>query len=150
MPAASRNELLGLIARHAGAEVLSVTARPGLMLLSSGATSTSMYVTGTMLTVVVQGEKEVFLGRQVQRYGPRQYMVLPVDLPLQAREKAPNDKLPLLGLCLTLDRHLIAELLTDGGDPRPEPAINAPLVVSELENDQIGRASCRERVCQSV
>src|SRR3546814_17421955 len=62
-------------------------------------------------------------------------MVLPVDLPLQAREKAPNDKLPLLGLCLTLDRHLIAELLTDGGDPRPEPAINAPLVVSELEND---------------
>src|SRR3546814_16754847 len=87
----------------------------------------------TMLTVFVQGEKEVFLGRQVQRYGPRQYMVLPVDLPLQAREKAPNDKLPLLGLCLTLDRHLIAELLTDGGDPRPEPAINAPLV-------EIGRA----------
>src|SRR3546814_20646243 len=94
-----------------------------------------MYVTGTMLTVVVQGEKEVFRGRQGQRYGPRQYMVLPVDLPLQAREKAPNDKLPLLGLCLTLDRHLIAELLTDGGAPRPEPAINAPLVVSELETD---------------
>src|SRR3546814_18033376 len=79
------------------------------MLLSSGATSTSMYVTGTMLTVVVQGEKEVFLGRQVQRYGPRQYMVLPVDLPLQAREKAPNDKLPLLGLCLPLDRPLRSE-----------------------------------------
>src|SRR3546814_16508046 len=107
------------------------------MLLSSGATSTSMYVAGTMLTVVVQGEKEVFLGRQVQRYGPRQYMVLPVDLPMQAREKAPNDKLPLLRLCLTLDGHLIADLLTDVGEPRTEPPLHAQQVGRELEHDRL-------------
>src|SRR3546814_19140395 len=107
MPGASLNELLELIARHAGPEVLSVTALPGLMLLSSGETSTSMYVTGTMLTVVVKGEKEVFLGRQMQRSGTRQYMVGQVDLTLQVREVDPNDKMLRLGLCLIVDRHEI-------------------------------------------
>jgi AraC-like DNA-binding protein len=108
--------LRALIARHAPTGTsepvegvfLSRTTQPGVPRLST---------TGTGFALITQGTKQLTLGEQIVDYGPGEYLVTSVDLPVLGRfTRATRDE-PALGFGMTLTPRAIAELLLSA-DPR--------------------------------
>jgi len=120
-PAARRAALLaalrGLIARHAGRDertaidgvLLSAVTRPG-----EPAASRS----GTVLAVIAQGAKRLALGDRTYDYGPGQYLVASVDLPVTGHFTHASDTEPALGFGLVLRPATIASLVLEARDAR--------------------------------
>jgi AraC-like DNA-binding protein len=67
--------------------------------------------TGTILAVIAQGSKRLSVGATVHDYGPGEYLVASVDLPVtgQFRDAAPEH--PALGFGLELRPEVVAELM---------------------------------------
>ncbi|MCP3901005.1 MAG: AraC family transcriptional regulator [Desulfobacteraceae bacterium] len=65
------------------------------------------------LCIVVQGQKQIFLGNKEYIYNPFQYLIVPVALPLEMEISQASKEKPLLGLGLELDLTTISELLLD-------------------------------------
>jgi AraC-like DNA-binding protein len=123
-------ELRELIVRHARPDetsaiegvLLSAAERPG-----EPRASTS----GTVMAVIAQGAKRLALGERVYDYGPGQYLVASVDLPITGHYTRASTDQPALGFGLILRPSTIASLLLDGDAasasrpprrPRPGPA----------------------------
>ncbi|MBU8922921.1 MAG: AraC family transcriptional regulator [Bacteroidales bacterium] len=71
------------------------------------------------LCVVVQGQKQIFLGERVYTYDPLQYLLVPIALPLEMEVTRATQKKPILGLGLDLDLPIISELLLNIDDSPP-------------------------------
>jgi AraC-like DNA-binding protein len=104
-------ELRGLISRHAGSGTTR-TAIPGVLVsratdggASDGAT------TGTVFALVAQGTKRLSVGGAVHDYGPGQYLIASVDLPVSGRFNDTSEESPALGFGLELRAEVIAELM---------------------------------------
>jgi AraC-like DNA-binding protein len=110
-------ELQSLIARHARPDettaidgvLLSATDRPGEPRAST---------TGTVMAVIARGAKRLAIGDRVYDYGPGQYLVASVDLPITGH----YTRAPALGFGLILRPSAIASLLLDGDAVRGAPA----------------------------
>src|SRR6187399_1832891 len=106
----SIDELRMLIARHARPDettaidgvLLSAAGRPGEPRASS---------TGTVLAVIAQGAKRLAIGDRVFDYGPGQYLVASVDLPITGHYTHASTDEPALGFGLILRPSAIAPLL---------------------------------------
>lgn len=85
---------------------LSREARPGPPQLST---------TGTGFALIVQGAKQLTLGEQIIDYGPGEYLVTSVDLPVVGRFTSASPDEPALGFGMTLAPQAIAELLLAPG-----------------------------------
>jgi AraC-like DNA-binding protein len=72
------------------------------------------------LIILVQGEKRVYLGKEVFCYGPSHYLVLPVPLPTDCEGITEPGK-PILGLSIAIDQVEIGELLLDLETGQEEP-----------------------------
>jgi AraC-like DNA-binding protein len=115
-------ELRGLIARHARPDettaidgvLLSAAGRPGEPRASS---------TGTVMAVIAQGAKRLAIGDRVYDYGPGQYLVASVDLPITGHYTHASKHEPALGFGLILRPPAIASLvLEDPARAAPAPA----------------------------
>jgi AraC-like DNA-binding protein len=107
----SLQELRALVARHATVGV-SQTAIPGVMIArmdESGPQEGS--TTGTVLAVVAQGLKRLSVGGTVHDYGPGQYLVASVDLPVTGQFRDATPEHPALGFGLELRPEVVAELM---------------------------------------
>lgn len=103
-------ELVSLLQRHARPDLS--TAIDGVRICRiehASAPSTSM--SGTVLAVIAQGGKRVALGDRMYEYGPGQFLVAPVDLPVTGHVLEASPERPTLGFGMTLDPSAIAELL---------------------------------------
>lgn len=90
-------------------------------------------MSGTVLAVVAQGAKRLALGDRVYEYGPGQYLIASVDLPVTGHWVGIGPDRPALGFGLELDPSAVAELLLragPGGLPRSGGAPSA-LAVSD-------------------
>lgn len=114
------------IARHARADettaidgvLLSATTRPG-----DPRASTS----GTVLAIIAQGSKRLAIGDRVFDYGPGQYLIASVDLPITGHYTRATADEPALGFGLVLRPQAIASLLLEAdGGPAPTRARPAP------------------------
>ena len=108
--------LRNLIARHARPD--DTTAIDGMLLSAAGrAGEPRASTTGTVFALIVQGSKRLAIGDRVYDYGPGQYLVASVDLPITGH----YTEAPALGFGLVLRPAVIAELLlsgeSDGGPP---------------------------------
>jgi AraC-like DNA-binding protein len=129
------NELRALIARHSRAGTsepvegvfLSRETRPGPPQLST---------TGTGFALIVQGAKQLTLGDQVIDYGPGEYLITSVDLPVVGRftRAAPDE--PALGFGMTLTAPVIAELLLSAALPAAGPPGGRAAAVRALAVDR--------------
>ncbi len=123
-------ELRALIARHARPDdttaidgvLISVARRPG-----EPRASTS----GTVMALIAQGAKRLAIGDRVYDYGPGQYLVASVDLPVTGHYTHASPDEPALGFGLILRPSSIASVVLDAdaapasGPPRgarPAPA----------------------------
>jgi AraC-like DNA-binding protein len=121
-------DLRALIVRHARSD--ETTAIDGVLL--SAATRPDeprASRSGTVMAVIAQGCKRLAIGNRVYGYGPGQYLVASVDLPITGHYTRASADKPALGFGLILRPPAIASLLLDGaaaGPPRPAGATAPP------------------------
>jgi AraC-like DNA-binding protein len=105
-------ELRALIARHARPD--ETTAIDGVLLSAAGRPGEPRAsTTGTVMAVIAQGAKRVAIGDRVYDYGPGQYLVASVDLPITGHYTHATADEPALGFGLILRPPAIASLLLD-------------------------------------
>jgi AraC-like DNA-binding protein len=128
----SLTELKSLVERHAQGGV-SRTAIPGVLVARMdrpGPQDES--TTGTILAVIAQGSKRLSVGATVHDYGPGEYLVASVDLPITGQFRDASPEHPALGFGLELRPEVVAELMLNSaasdftrpvrGEPAP-PAV---------------------------
>ncbi|MCP4545212.1 MAG: AraC family transcriptional regulator [bacterium] len=77
------------------------------------------------LCIVVQGQKQIFLGERAYTYDPHRYLVVPMALPLEMEVARATTQNPILGLGLELDLTTLSELLLNVDDTTPlQPVAN--------------------------
>jgi AraC-like DNA-binding protein len=110
-------ELRALIARHARPD--ETTAIDGVLLSAAGRPGEPRAsTTGTVMAIIAQGRKRLAIGDRVYDYGPGQYLVASVDLPITGHYTHADADEPALGFGLILRPSAIASLLLDA-DPAP-------------------------------
>jgi AraC-like DNA-binding protein len=73
------------------------------------------------IAIVAQGQKRGYLGDQVYRYDPNNYLVLAVPLPFECETKCSTEE-PLLGVTVALDPNQLGEMLLEMDDiSLPDP-----------------------------
>jgi AraC-like DNA-binding protein len=107
----SLHEFRALVDRHAQQGILP-SAIPGVVVsrMTDGG-SPDESTTGTILAVVAQGTKRLSVGGSVHDYGPGQYLIASVDLPVSGQFTDATPELPALGFGLELRAEVIAELM---------------------------------------
>ena len=96
--------------------------------------------TGTILAIVAQGTKRLSVGSAVHDYGPGDYLVASVDLPVSGQFADATPEHPALGFGLDLRAEVVAELMLGSaaaGFVRPGRGESAPSAVA------VGVASAR-------
>ncbi|WP_327371802.1 AraC family transcriptional regulator [Streptomyces sp. NBC_01217] len=118
-------ELRTLLARHARPD--GTTAIDGVLISKvdrSDPPAPSM--SGTVLAVIAQGAKRLALGERVYEYGPGQYLVASVNLPVTGQFTRADPGQPALGFGLVLEPSAVAELLQAGPADTPRTGGGAP------------------------
>lgn len=127
-------ELRTLIARHARRDTHTTALDDVLVSAVDRSAPPAPSMSGVVMALIAQGSKRIALGSSVHEYGPGQYLVASVDLPVTGLfTKARLDE-PALGFGLVLRPALIAELLLEAapGDLPPTSAAAPPgMVVSD-------------------
>jgi AraC-like DNA-binding protein len=101
------------IARHAG-EGLTGTALPGVSVVCSRATTEPLAsIAEPTLAVIAQGVKETTLMGRTFTYGPGQFLVVSVDLPVSGHLVQASADEPFLAVVLELRPAKIAALLLE-------------------------------------
>ena len=134
----SLGEFRELLDRHARPDL--ATAIDGVRICKADHTAApESSMSGTVLAIVAQGRKRLALGDRFYDYGPGQYLVASVDLPVTGYviDAAPGS--PALGFGLALEPAAIAELMLQAGPgdlPRsagsPRPGITVSDAPGEL------------------
>jgi AraC-like DNA-binding protein len=107
----SLQELRTLVEHHARQGV-TTTDIPGVLLARvDHAGPQEESTSGTVLAVVAQGAKRLSVGSTVHDYGPGNYLVASVDLPVSGQFMDASPEQPALGFGLELRPETVAELL---------------------------------------
>jgi len=125
-PGDQGKELARLVGSIAVEDGLFETNWPGLLVSRISTPQVRQPVPyNPSLCVVVQGQKQIFLGERAYTYNPHNYLVVPMALPLEMEVTQATPNNPILGLGLDLDLTTISELLLNVDDPPPPlPAVN--------------------------
>ncbi|WP_084182523.1 AraC family transcriptional regulator [Alicyclobacillus vulcanalis] len=119
------------------------TAVPGLMLYRWSVKRPSRpRVYRPSLCVVVQGEKQVWLGSQVFTYNPATYLVSSIHVPVQSSVSRATASEPYLALCMQFDPEELVDLLGDAWIRADEAVPETGLWVARME-DQLLDAIAR-------
>jgi AraC-like DNA-binding protein len=139
--------LMESITRHVG-EGVTTTALPGVSLLCARrATEPLGDVVEPTLGVIAQGVKQTTLNGRTFTYGPGQFLIVSVDLPVVGHIAQASPDKPLLAFVLELRPDKIASLLLEtapAATPRPGGVDTTPaaIAVSDASSallDAIGR-----------
>ncbi len=130
------DELRSLIARHAGQDSLRLQLLPNVLLSQEAApTPPCPHIVEPMVSVIAQGSKRMDVADRSVAYGAGQYMIIPIDMPMDAYVVEASSTVPFLGLGLALRAEAIANLLLEGDGSRPPPPNGLGMTVSDLTDD---------------
>ncbi|MDH6514082.1 AraC-like DNA-binding protein [Streptomyces sp. SAI-208] len=126
-------ELRSLLARHAKPDW--TTAIDGVLVSKVDRSDPpELSMSGMVLAVIAQGTKRLALGDRVYEYGPGQYLVASVDLPVTGQFTQADPEQPALGFGLTLEPSAVAELLLQAGPgDTPRTGAGAPSAIAVSE-----------------
>ncbi|TDL88800.1 AraC family transcriptional regulator [Vibrio vulnificus] len=109
-----RAELTQLIESHTGKDGSHPTAIPSLFYSRfSTVTGPNYGVSKPSLCIIVQGMKEVFLAQDRYVYGPADYLIASVNLPITGIVTEASSKNPYLALKLEFTPNQVLEVLQD-------------------------------------
>ncbi|WP_405442075.1 AraC family transcriptional regulator N-terminal domain-containing protein [Streptomyces niveus] len=122
----SLEEFRSLLTRHARPDW--TTAVDGVLISKiDRADPPAPSMSGTVLAVIAQGAKRLALGDRVYEYGPGQFLVASVDLPVTGQFLRVEPDQPALGFGLLLEPSAVAELLLQAGPgDTPRTGAGAP------------------------
>lgn len=130
-----QDELAKLIERYSGQDGVHPTAIPSLFFIRESIVTEPLHgVYKPSFCMVVQGEKEVLLAQERFSYGPADYLVASVDLPVTGQVVEASSDVPYLALKLEFTPSQILEVLskTDIRVSRKENAKRG-MFVSQIE-----------------
>jgi AraC-like DNA-binding protein len=131
-------ELRSLIARHGRPDAPAFRVLPNVTLMSATApTPPIAEVTEPMFALVASGTKHVCLGDRIFNYSTGQYLIVSVDLPLEAHVAEASQGAPYLGLGFMLRPAVIASLLLEAGTPQSPGSDPPGIAISDLTNDLV-------------
>lgn len=115
-------ELVDLIGRHARSDGIHATNVPLLRLIRATAPSEQMpSLYDPSFCIVVQGRKQVVLGKKAYSYDPFHYLAVSVTLPVSGAIVEASRQQPYLCMSVEIDTKLLAELLIElGTERRPD------------------------------
>jgi hypothetical protein len=138
MDASLLAELQALIARHSLPKGEALAALPNVRLSTVVAPTPPLaHVAEPIFALVAQGTKCVALGNKDFDYGTGQYLIVSVDLPVDAHVVEATAKTPYLGFGFTLRPEAIAALLLETGMAQPAQGDPPGIAVSSLTNDLV-------------
>jgi AraC-like DNA-binding protein len=109
-----RIELAKIIEGHTGQDGTQLTAIPSLFFSRySNVTGPHYGVNKPSLCIVVQGMKEIFLSQERFQYGPADYLVASVKLPITGQVTEASSEVPYLALKLEFTPSEILEVLRE-------------------------------------
>lgn len=76
-------------------------------------TPPTSYIAEPSVCLIIQGTKRIMLGEEVHLYNAHHFRITSVDLPVVAQVLEATPEKPYLGLSLSLDQQLIAQLLVE-------------------------------------
>ena len=108
-------ELATLVSRHIGSRGNGTykTDISQLKIQKCSTPASLRSVWKPVLGIVVQGKKEVFLGKEIYCYSAGQYLVVSVDLPLSGFVLEATVDKPYLGFMLSLDPVQLCDMITE-------------------------------------
>lgn len=113
-----RIELAELIEKHSGKEGVSETAIPSLyMIRRSNVTEPVHSVYKPAFCFIAQGSKEIYLAQQRLEYGPSDYLISSMNLPVAGQIIQASSDAPYLSLKMELTQNQILEVLQDADIP---------------------------------
>jgi AraC-like DNA-binding protein len=87
-----------------------------------------------MICVIVQGSKTITFGDSRLRYGPENYLLSAVDLPVTGLVRNSNPTQPYLSLNLALDQQVLSEILATLSIPKATAKPSCGLSVGTLDD----------------
>jgi len=110
----SRNEIvermLRILPEDGFKEVL-----PGLFFARSSKSIEAQSVYQPAFCFVAQGSKRAFVGEEIFRYDPGNYLIFTVDLPIIFKVDEASKERPYVGLALNLDPTLVGSVMIESG-----------------------------------
>lgn len=130
-----QNELVQLIKRYSSEDGCHATCIPSLFVISESHVTEPVYsVYKPSFCLIVQGEKEVLLAKESFKYGPGDYLVASLDLPVTGQVINASSNAPYLALKLEFTPSQILEILDDATiQVGPEKRTNRAMFVSQVE-----------------
>ncbi|PNY38485.1 AraC family transcriptional regulator CmrA [Rhodopirellula baltica] len=107
----------------------------------SSATELTSLLYEPCLCMVAQGSKEVHLSGETYSLDPAQFLLVSVDLPVDARVSKATASKPYLGLRISLDPKVVGELLADGADIPSVGPSERGLAVTPVESRLLDAAT---------
>ena len=134
--------LTELVARHAASNGVHATSIPRLSLIRAPSPSVPLYaVHKPAVCIVTQGRKKVMLGKDIYAYGPEQYLVVSVDVPVMAIVTEATPDVPYLCFRLDLDPGLLSDLILNSDLGRTDEPPERGLALEQVTPELIGAAS---------
>jgi AraC-like DNA-binding protein len=139
-----RGELARRIASFLGSAERRVTDIPGLTLAQRTAPTAPCSVTyEPSISVVVQGEKRVELGRNIFTYGVSRFLLTSVDLPVVTRVIKASVAAPCLALSLKVEMSVVRKLLSQKELDLAETPSDSPAMATGEATTEFLSACCR-------
>lgn len=127
--------LVSAVRRHANAEKSIGTAISELRLSRfSAPTELTALVYEPCLCLIAQGSKEVLLAGESYHLDPAQFLLVSVNLPVDARVVEATDGTPYLGLQISLDPKVVGELIAEGAENSSTGSSERGLAVTPVES----------------
>ena len=136
MDASALDELRLLIARHVRQTPGPLREMPHVTLAQETApTPPCVHIVEPVFSIVVQGSKRVGVAGRSLSYGVNQFLVVSVDMPVDAYVEEASTAAPYLGFGLALKPEVIASLLLEAGAARTINEDRPGIAVSDLTQD---------------
>lgn len=127
---AQRAELLRIAARRATGDGATATDLPFLSLLrSTKATALSRGLLQPSMCLVLQGDKQLMVGRDTYQYGAGWYAMSAIEFPVSGHIVRASSSTPYLAVRVELDLREIADVIVEAELPERGPVPAGPAVI---------------------
>lgn len=130
-----QDELAELIERHAVQDGVYETAIPSLFIVRASQVTQPVYrVDKPCLCFIAQGFKDVLLAQERYEYGPADYLISSMNLPVIGHVIKASQDAPYLSLKLEFTQNQILEVLNEGNiQIAPQEGTKRAMFVGEIE-----------------
>ncbi|MGF9696780.1 MULTISPECIES: AraC family transcriptional regulator [Paenibacillus] len=129
------HELSKVIEHYINQDGVHPTPIPSLFLIRESMISEPVArVNETSFCIIIQGEKEVWLGEECYRYGPNDYIVASVELPVTGQVIKATPESPYLALKLEFSPSDVLEVLNHAAlQPGPQKNAKRAMFIGHVE-----------------